>query len=229
VARGPARPLALLLAAISLLTSACAASDDVPEELVDGTAARRTSIAFEGVQPPVIWSVTRLVGAVRTDPASRVGSCLRQDWTDRPSGPVVHRIGIFGESVTFSNASRTGLFACDAGGDPHQGTRSWCGHAFGRLTRGLLRDPRLIVGACSTSDRRPLAFAWLSPGPGTHFVVLDHDRFAEAYEVAAGLPIRVATADGIDTPRSSATFQVSEHRSDGRVLRAYALPVRVAG
>jgi hypothetical protein len=52
--------------------------------------------------------------------------------------------------------------------------------------------------------------------------------YAEAYLVAAGLPVRVVTSD-VDLDRSRAIFAVSEHASDGRRLRAFRLKTQVAG
>jgi hypothetical protein len=195
---------------------------------MDGTPAESPSVALEGIELPVVLSATRVVDAAYTERTSRVESCLREDWNDRPSGAVVHRIGAFGESVTFRNGSSTGLYGCDDGRRRREADRRWCGHVYGRLSGGLLHDPRLDLG-CSTNDGRAVAFAWVSPGPRTRFVVVHHDGFAEAYRLAARLPVRVATTSRIDTAGSRATFELSEHDSDGRRLRAYALEARVAG
>jgi hypothetical protein len=55
-----------------------------------------------------------------------------------------------------------------------------------------------------------------------------HGAYAEAYLVAAGLPVRVVTSE-VDLERSRATFAVSEHASDGRRLRAFRIETQVAG
>jgi hypothetical protein len=103
---------------------------------------------------------------------------------------------------------------------------SWCGRAYGRLRRGRLSDPRLDL-ACSASGK-PLAFAWIEPGRRARYVVVRHPAYAEAYVVAAGLPVRVMTSD-VDLEHSRATFDVSEHASNGRRLRTFRVETQVAG
>lgn len=230
MSRAFARRSALVLAMLLLVGPSCARSDDdTPRKLVDGTPPEAPSVQFEGVDLPAVLTRVRAVSAARADPGSRMGSCFGQGWDDRPIAQAVRRVGALGESVTFRGASRNTLSACDDSAGASEGERPWCGHVLGRLVEGALRDPRLDLGGCSTSDGRPVAFAWVTPGPGTHFVVVHHGEFAEVYRVAAGLPVRVATTSGIDTTSSSATFELSEHADDGRRLRGYSLEARVAG
>lgn len=222
--------LALLVLALPVLAApSCTRADGAPRELVDGTTAKRPSVQLEGVHVPAVLTLVHVVTAVRAGPPDRARSCFRQGWSDSPRGVAVHRIGGLGESVTFRNGSRDGVYSCDDSPGPREGNRPWCGHAFGRLTGDLLRDPRLELGGCSTDDGRPVAFAWLAPGRGARFVAVHHPDFAEVYRVAAGLPVRVATTSGIDMLSSSATLELSEHAADGRRLRAYVLEARVAG
>ena len=224
-----ARTLVLLLATSQLLAVACS-SESPPDELVDGTDALLLSIDLEDVDLPTLLGVTRVVAAAHVDARNVLASCLqRGGWDDWPSSRAVRRVGALGESITFTNHSHTGLYACDDSSGPRAGSRRWCGLAFGQLTNGLLRDPRLDLGGCTTSDGRPVAFAWITPGPRTKYVVVRQDDFAEAYAVAGGLPVRVTTARAIDTTSSSATFNVSEHGRDGRLLRTYGLEAQVAG
>ena len=51
-------------------------------------------------------------------------------------------------------------------GDP-----PWCGHAFGRLHTGRLRDPR-FEPHLRDADGDPLGFAWISRTPGPRIVVV---------------------------------------------------------
>ena len=49
------------------------------------------------------------------------------------------------------------------------------------------------------------------------------------YEVAGGLPVRVATTSRVDAETSSAVFDISEHDAAGKLLRSYELRAQVAG
>jgi hypothetical protein len=219
-----------LAAALAVLSSGCGGGDARSlDVLVDGSPARAISVELEDVDDPIV------VGAVRRQPVrtilprSRIASCLRQAWSDEPVGIAVLRIGVDGESVTFAGPSRRVLHACDDSPGRREGNRAWCGLAFGRLYGGVLRDPRLDLGGCQTRDGKPVAFAWVEPGPETRYVVLARDGLSEVYETAAGLPVRVSTTSGVDVERSSAVLPLSEHAADGRLLRARRLEARVAG
>ena len=47
------------------------------------------------------------------------------------------------------------------------------------------------------------------------YVVVSQADYAEAYEIAAGLPVRITSTRDVDTLRTRATFEVSEHDADG--------------
>jgi hypothetical protein len=81
---------------------------------------------------------------------------------------------------------------------------------------------------CGTSDAR-VGFAWVQPSPVTSYVAVHQPGYVEVYEVAAGLPVRIATVDGVEYERSRASFQISEHGTDGRLVREYELEAAVAG
>jgi hypothetical protein len=140
---------------------------------------------------------------------------------------LVVRVGAYSASVTFLRRAGRGLIGCDGVPDARDDGRTWCGRAFGRLSRGRLREPRLDL-ACTDDDGNPIAFAWIQPSRRTAYVVVEQHGYVEAYRVAGGLPVRVTTTD-VDVGRSSALFLVSEHDRDGRLLRAYRLEPRVAG
>lgn len=217
-----------VLAAATTLTSACGGGgQETPKRLVDGSLARSASIRFESVGEPVLMTRLRLVSARSARPGSRLGDCLGSGWSALPAWSIVHRLGTDGESATFLDHSRRALMACD-------GTRgdlgsAWCGHVHGRLVRGRLRDPRLGLGGCSTTEGQPVAFVWITPRPRARYVVVERRGFSESYEAAAGLPVRVAATERVDTAHSSALVRVSEHAVDGRRLRAYDVEARVAG
>jgi hypothetical protein len=66
------------------------------------------------------------------------------------------------------------------------------------------------------------------PAHRTRYLVVAQHGYAEAYEVLAGLPVRV-TSQEVDVQDSSATFRVSEHDRDGQLLRRYLVETAVAG
>lgn len=74
-----------------------------------------------------------------------------------------------------------------------------------------------------------MGFAWIQPDPRTRYVALAQRGFVEVYEVAGGLPVRVASTTGVDIERSRATFTVSEHDPQGHLIDTYALDASVAG
>lgn len=222
-------PLALFVVGLVIVTSGCGDGRDAPRTLVDGSPARTLRVELEAVDRPIVASrvVERDVRAVAQ--GSRIASCLRDEWSERPAGIVVRRIGVLGESVTFSSRSDRSLQACDGTRSADLRALPWCGHSFGRLTGGRLHDPHLGLGGCRSEEGKHVAFAWVEPGPRTRYVVIDQAGFSEAYETAADLPVRVATTTRVDERRLRAVLEVSEHSADGRKLRSYELEASVSG
>ena len=213
-----------------MLMAACDGSDvTVPKNLMDGSSATELPIDLEGIERSTVLTSVEVTRAAEIDAGSAVASCLQQDWDDRPFGPIVVRVGVSGESVTFRNRSRRGLYGCDNSEGPREESRQWCGGAFGQLDRGHLRDPRLDMGACTTRAGGLLGFAWIQPSRGTRYVVVRQPGYAEVYEVAGGLPVRVTTTSDVEIEGSRAAFDTSEHGSDGELIRRYRLEARVAG
>jgi hypothetical protein len=144
-----------------------------------------------------------------------------------PDARIVERIGVFGESLTIR--SREAVFACDGGLDPaHERPPPWCGSVVGRLVDGQLLDPRLDI-LCEDRHRRRLAYAFVVPVAGAHWIGIDQGGYTEIYEVLAGLPVRVVTARRIDTGRATAVFEISQYDAHGRELVRGDLEARVAG
>ncbi len=199
-----------------------------PTALLNGSPAAELSVDLEGVEsPPVLTSVTTSgIDEIQTGSATAI--CLERARADRTSGPIVMRVGVSGESVTFRNESQHGLYGCDNSQGPREAGRQMCGVAFGQLSAGRLRDPRLDLGACTTEDGANLGFAWIESNPRARYVAVEQDGYVEVYENAGGLPVRVTTSD-VEIERSSATFRVSEHTSDGSLIRKYRLEPSVAG
>jgi len=142
---------------------------------------------------------------------------------------VVERIGVVGESLTFADRRGRTLYSCDGGIDP-AGERAppWCGASAGRLFDGHLLDPRLDI-LCRDARGRPLAYAWVEPVAGAHWIAVDQGAYAEIYEVIAGMPVRVATARLVDLARARAAFDVTQYDVDGRALVEARLEAAVAG
>jgi hypothetical protein len=142
---------------------------------------------------------------------------------------VVERVGVFDQSLTFANRSGTGVYACDGGIDAAGERRPpWCGQVFGALADGRLLDPRLDV-ICRNRKSAPLAYAFVEPVAGAHWIGVDQGRYTEIYEVLAGLPVRVATARRVSLAHARATFEVTQYDVHGRQLVKGDLEAAVAG
>ena len=121
------------------------------------------------------------------------------------------------------------LQSCDGGSDPTGERRPpWCGRSVGRLYGGRLLDPRLDI-LCRDRDGRRLAYAWVEPVAGSHWIGVDQGSYTEMYEVAAGLPVRIATRRGIDEDAATATFELTQYGVHGRELLRSSLEAAVAG
>jgi len=220
--------LAVLVGVVAL--AGCAGGDRRPERLLDGSAPAPVPVELEGVQGPSVLTRVKIMRVADALVAShRLRACLRiYRLTFRSDLPVVRRVGLTGESITVREAGGRYVDGCDDSPGPREGGRAWCGLATGRLFAGRLRDPRLSLG-CRTRDDLPIGFVWIEPGPGARYVMVDQPGYAEVYEVAAGLPVRVTTTTGVGVEESRATLDIAEHDEHGRLLRRARLEARVAG
>jgi hypothetical protein len=132
------------------------------------------------------------------------------------------------DSETVTLRDPAGLSGCDNSPGSREEDRRWCGSSFGRLYGGRLRDPRLDIAGCRTADGAPLGLAWIEPGADARYVVVARGGYAEVYEPAGALPVRIATTD-VHVEGSRASFAISEHDSEGRLLRRYTLDAFPAG
>jgi hypothetical protein len=227
--RGAAHVLRLVaLSCGALAAAACRHDPATPNRLVDGSSAAAPPVALAAIgEDAPIASKVEVVAVGDVAVGSMAASCLDQLGASASPSPIVTRIGVDGESVTFQGASRRGAHACD-GTDGRAHAHLWCGSAYGRLAARRLTDPRLDL-ACTTASGAPVAFAWIEPAAGTRFVAVRQRGFVEVYEAAAGLPVRITTTKDIDLKESSAAFEISEHDARGSQLRSYTLMARVAG
>jgi len=206
---------------LAIMLTGCGGSGS-PPQLIDGTPTQPPAVALQTSGPQIATEV-RVVDFTAAR-RSRIARCLAGA-SERPAPrSIVERTGVNGSTVTFRTTSGHDIVACD-------GTlgRSWCGRALGHLHDGHLLDPRLDLAGCSTATGDPLAFAWIQPGRRSRFVAIEQSGYAEVYEVADRLPVRVTTTQDIDPGTSSARFDVSEYDATGRRLRSYTLDARVAG
>jgi hypothetical protein len=216
----------LKLAGLALVVLVAAACDggDRPRHLLYGARAAE----FRPVDRSVVTDARVLSRALL---GRRLESCLfRGDrHTVARDAAVVERVGVEGESLTFANRGGTGVYACDGGLDP-AGERPlpWCGTVFGELEHGRLLDPRLDV-LCRNRDGEALAYAFVEPVAGAHWIGVRQDGYVELYEVLAGLPVRIASSREVSVSTARATFRVTQYDTAGRELLSRELEAAVAG
>ena len=197
---------------------------------MDGSPVEEMPVELEGVDGSVVLTkVRRVVHAANATWAGRSASCLQaRDRSVQPDNSSIERVGVSTESVTFREASGRGVFACDDSLGPREANRRWCGSAYGRLHDGRLRDPRLDIG-CATQDGKPIGFVWVEPAAKARYLAVEQPKYVEVYEVVDDVPVRVATMAGVDIEKSRASFNLSEHSADGRLIGKYRLEAAVAG
>jgi hypothetical protein len=220
--------LRLLALSCAVAAAACRHDPGTRERLVDGSPAQAAPVELATIGDAAVVGKVEVVAGGRLSDGSAAASCLDELDADGRARRVVTRIGVDGESVSFRAASGRGLQACD-GTDPRDLDHRWCGSAYGRLEAGRLTDPRLDLACTTTATGAPVAFAWVEPVPAARFVAVRQPGFVEAYEAAAGLPVRVTTTADVELEESSAAFEISEHDARGALLRSYRLTARVAG
>jgi hypothetical protein len=210
----------LLLAVV--LVAGCDNGGDRPERLLYGQPAQE----FRPIRGSVI-ALGRVVDG--TTLGGRFTNCRPAEPGISNDAMVVERIGVFGESLTFADAGHKTLYGCDGGTDA-AGERKppWCGNPAGRLVSGRLLDPRLDV-LCRDPKGRPLAYAWVEPAAGVRWIGVDQGAYTEIYEALAGLPVRIASARGVEPSRAHATFDVTQYDTHGKELFKGKLEAQVAG
>ena len=225
---GLARVIAI--SSVVVVVGACSTEDDeTPATLIGGSPVRALPVRLEGIDGPAVLTAVSVVDVARLERGSAPERCVHGSFVERRiDGPVVTRTGVDTVSVTVEDASGVGLLGCIDSVGPRDENRRWCGTVYGRVSSGRLADPRLDI-LCVTRDAEPIASAWVEAGPDARYVVVSQTGYAEAYEVAAGLPVRIASTRDVDTSRGQATFEITEHDAGGRLLRSYRLEAYVAG
>jgi hypothetical protein len=216
----------LSLLGVALLAVALLGCDSTerPRRLVHGEAAAE----FRPVPKSAvaIGRVLRGTTLGRRFALCRSGVRLR---SVAPDAVVVERIGVFGESLTFFDRRRRVVYACDGGVDIAGERRPpWCSGSVGRLFEGRLLDARLDLG-CRAANGDQLAYAWVEPVGGAHWIGVDQGSFREIYEVLSGMPVRVATNRHVHLDRSSAEFELTQYDVHGRELLSTTMEAAVAG
>jgi hypothetical protein len=208
-------------AAAAVTAAGCGGPGSRPARLLDGRRAAEL--------PAVDGSVVAAGRVVDLD--GRADACLPAP--DRggvaPDTAAVERVGVDSESLTFANRDRSVVYACDGGIDP-AGERAppWCHTAVGDADRGRILDARLDV-ACVDRRYHPLAYAFVEPVPGARWIGVREDGYVELYEVLGRLPVRVATAQGVDADAARATLDVTQYDAAGQRLLHGELEAAVAG
>jgi hypothetical protein len=212
---------------VSLAFAGCNGADSGPERLADGSAPPDLAVELDGLHLRPVLTRARVIAVDALPPASLGARCAAGAGADLSTASlVVQRVDVRGTTVTFAAAS--GLHGCDATSGPRSAGH-WCGSSFGHLVRGRLLDPRLDLAGCRGRDGEPVAFAWVVPAPAARYVSVEQPGYAEVYERAADLPVRVSTTSGVDVARARAVFRLVEHDGRGRLLRRYELEAAVAG
>lgn len=212
------------------MVSSCDGSErTVPTTLLDGSPVREAPVDLEGVDLPTVLTTVRVLRVGERGPGTASAACLHDRHRSLDAaGQSIERVGVSSESVTLRESSGRGIFGCDNSLGPRESGRRWCGGVYGALHSGRLFDPRLSIG-CQTRDGAPIGFVWIEPEPTARYVVVEQPGYAEVYEVAGGLPVRVATTADVETEGSRARIDLSEHLADGGLLRQYRLESTVSG
>ena len=86
------------------------------------------------------------------------------------------------------------------------------------------------TSTAATASGIPLAYAFVDPVAGAHWIGVEQDGYIEVYEVLGGLPVRVATHER-NRPRDDARrrFEVTQYDAEGRELVRGELEAAVAG
>jgi hypothetical protein len=212
----------VVLAVAAVILGGCDGGSDRPQRLLYGDRTQE----FRPVAGSVIALGRVLDG---TTLGRRFTSCRPAGVGIANDSVVVERIGAVGESLTFADSGHRTLYGCDGGVDAG-GERKppWCGSPAGLLFHGKLLDPRLDV-LCRDRGGRPLAYAWVEPAPAVRWIGVDQGGYTEIYEVLAGLPVRIASARGVQPGRARATFDVTQYDSHGKELVKGKLEAQVAG
>jgi hypothetical protein len=205
---------------LGVVLAGCDSTGNRPRRLLYGETAQELT--------PIAGSVVAIGRVLDTATLGRrFASCSPGGSLDRAA--IVERIGVFDESLSFADKAGKTVYSCDGGTDPAGEQRPpWCGRSVGRLVHGRLLDPRLDI-VCRDPQGHPLAYAWVDPVAGAHWIGVDQGSYTELYEVLAGLPVRVASNRGIQFGRSRASFAVTQYDSSGKSLVKGALEAAVAG
>lgn len=214
--------LRIVVFALVTLLAACGAAPR-PKRLLNGEPAA----SFAPVEHSVLTAARVVPRSALRD---RLAACLPSGESPiAASALVVERTGVDSESITFTEPSASGVYACDGGVDP-AGERlpPWCGTAFGERVDGRLLDPRLDVN-CRDREGKPVAYLFVEPLARAHWIGVHQKGYIELYEVLARLPVRVATSTGISIDDAHARIDVAQFDAAGRLLVRGELEAAVAG
>jgi hypothetical protein len=198
-----------------------------PNRLSDGSVPAPVPSELSGVDGAVVAG-TRVVRGLDLEREPYV-DCLKDVAGGAPA-VAVERVTADGRTLTFATADRRTLVACDGAPHAEEPRGAWCGEATAQWeVGGKVDDGRLGMVNCLSADREPVAYVFVNPAPGARWLVVDHDRFRELYDVSDPYPVRISTTDGIDTGTSSLKVRVRSYGADGKEVGEETLHAVVAG
>ena len=230
---GPTTAAALLAIAVLAPATAGCVHDDAggaagPSALYDGTDTVDAPAGVAKLEKPVV------VGRARATTLRELGrrgrACARR--FEPPAIPataaVVHRVGVAAETLTLLHSARRTIVACEDAPRELEHHGDWCGGSSGHLFAGRLRDPRVELSNCQTSEGETIGFAWITPTSRTRWIAIEEHEYFELYEVVGGLPVRVSTS-GVRVRDSRVVFDYRELAADGAQLARERMDAGVAG
>jgi hypothetical protein len=229
-AAAAAARVALIGTALALLAVGCGSRghERRAPRLVDGTSPPALPDVLAAERSAAVQTRVHVLHASQLGAPGR--ACLarfRPEFSIPPTTTVVERIGAIGASITLRDGQSRVVLGCDRTDALSPGGGPWCAASVGRLFNGRVRDPRVDI-LCHSAAGERIGFGWMEPAPATRWLVARTARSSEVYEVAAGLPVRLATTD-VDIQSSSAGFDMTEYDADGKEVRSGRLDASVAG
>ncbi len=222
----------LVLAALAVAGvgfTGCFGEDDAGV-LLDGTPAREAPVDLEGVDARTVLTATSVFPVASLETGLRCHTCIEEQSRRRAAEGISGVAGrTSSESLTVREAG--GRSRCPRMREQQpgraKGDDAGAAAPTDRLGAGRLDDPSLDVGMHDERREDGWFRVVRSSDETTRFLAVRQPGYIEVYEVAGGLPVRVATVSEVEGSR--ATFDLSEHDAEGQLLRRDRVEMAVAG